>query len=272
MRRLLLLVALALPATAAADGGPALPLQNGAGVRGAGANYVAARAGHDTLVERVRRSAVERSRLVRGSYGVAQGAFDTATGLSADGRVLVLQGLVTGRRYPPRRTRLLVLDRGLGVRARIILPGFFVVDAISPDGRWLYLLHYRGQHYAVRAYDLRARRLLRAPVVDPREAGEQMQGMPLTRVTGPGGRWVYTLYQRNVGAPFIHALDTVGRTARCIDLGVLGNEVTSTFGLRGLPGELEVTGGSWPVYVSTTTWTTSMPGPRLFGLDFTIPV
>jgi hypothetical protein len=36
-------------------------------------------------------------------------------------------------------------------------------------------------------------------------------------VTGPGGRWEYTLYAGG-RETFIHALDTVGRTSICIDL------------------------------------------------------
>ena len=47
-----------------------------------------------------------------------------------------------------------------------------------------------------------------------------MGGLPMTRATGPGGRWVYTLYSGGTET-FIHALDTVGATAACIDLEML---------------------------------------------------
>jgi len=67
----------------------------------------------------------------------------------------------------------------------------------------------------VRAYDLAARRLLPEPVVDPREPGEKMQGLPMTRATSADGRFAYTLYERPRGAPFIHALDTVRGSAAC---------------------------------------------------------
>ena len=44
----------------------------------------------------------------------------------------------------PSHTRLLVLEgRAMRPRAPVVLPGYFTVDAISPDGRWLYLIHYR---------------------------------------------------------------------------------------------------------------------------------
>jgi hypothetical protein len=100
--------------------------------------------------------------------------------------------------------------------------GYVTVDGISRDGHWLYLIHYRSLRdltdYEVRAYDLRARHLIAKPIVDPREPEEKMQGTPVTRTTSADGRWAYTLYDRGDAAPFIHALDTEGRTARCIDL------------------------------------------------------
>ena len=43
----------------------------------------------------------------------------------------------------------------------------------------------------------------------------------LTRAPSPSGRWAYTLYDGAGGTPFIHALDTSKRQARCIDLPML---------------------------------------------------
>jgi hypothetical protein len=186
--------------------------------------YVALGAAHRTLVERIRTDggAVERVRELPADYGVPAAAYDgTTTGLSADGRTLVLSA---GAGSTARRTRLVVLDTPrLRVRTVITLPGFAAVDAISPDGRWLYLTAYKRDlvGYAVRAYDLARGRLLRAPVVDPREPDEAMQGVPLTRTPSAGGRWAYTLYMRPSGVPFVHALDTERRTAACVDLPLL---------------------------------------------------
>jgi hypothetical protein len=44
-----------------------------------------------------------------------------------------------------------------------------------------------------------------------------MRGLPVTRTTGPRGRWEYTLYAGGEH-PFIHALDTARRESICIDL------------------------------------------------------
>ena len=51
-----------------------------------------------------------------------------------------------------------------------------------------------------------------------------MYGFPLARATSPDGGRVYTLYQREGGSPFVHALDTRHRSARCIDLPVAANQ------------------------------------------------
>jgi hypothetical protein len=45
-----------------------------------------------------------------------------------------------------------------------------------------------------------------------------MSGWPVTRATSESGRWVYTLYTRPGGRPFVHALDSVHRAAVCVDL------------------------------------------------------
>jgi hypothetical protein len=272
MRRALAILgccALSLGAAAAADGagGPVPPMQNGAGVStpGGSVNYVALSAGgHRTVIERVRRGDgfVERTRVLRGDYGIPGAAYDgSSTGLSFDESTLVLGDLASR----PQSTRLLVLDaRRLKPRTRIALPGWFTVDAVSPDGRWMYLIHYRSvndtNHYEVRAHDLRAQRLVTKPVIDPREPDEKMQGLPITRTVSPDGRWAYTLYQRPSEAPFIHALDTQDRTAACIDLDDLtGDEITEAR-LAVAGGTLRVEGPSGPrALVDTRTFAVRSP-------------
>jgi hypothetical protein len=221
MRRTLLIVGLALTlptAAAHAAGGPVSPVQGGAGATAPGQEmgYIAVAAGRDTVLEALdrRAGAVQRTRVLHGSWGIPGVSYDGATtGLSADGRTLVLAAL---RR---RISQLLVIEpRTLRVRARITLRGLAVVDAISPNGRWAYLIRYRGADYEVRAYDLRRHRLAARPIVDPREPEEKMQGFPLARAMSPDGRWAYTLYGTPDDEPFVHALDTRDRAARCIDL------------------------------------------------------
>jgi hypothetical protein len=265
---------LGAPGAAAASGGPMPPQQGGAGVSAPGApdaGYVAVGIGGDrTLVQRIARGSgeIQRTRSIGGRYGVGAVAADgSATGLSADGRTLVLAEMVT--RWPPRSTPLAVLDaRRLRVRDRIVLPGYWTLDAISPDGRRLYLLHYLSPrrnllHYEVRAYNLRTRRLVAEPVVDPREPDEKMEGMAVTRTLSADGRWAYTLYLRPAGgAPFVHALDTVAGAARCVDFPAeLASTDISSARLTLSPDGRVLTAGvpGAPVRVDTRSFAVSRP-------------
>jgi hypothetical protein len=264
-------IALAAPAGAAADGSPAGPIQGEPGVAAldGGARYVAIGAGGRTVIEQIGgQGEIQRWRWLAGAYGVAAVAFDgSTTGLSADARTLVLQAIA--HRYAPRRTRLAVLDaRQLRIRARLVLRGWFTLDAVSPTGRWLYLIHYESRRdtlrYEVRAYDLRARRLLARPVVDPREPDEAMRGAPVTRATSADGRWAYTLYQPAEGDPFVHALDTATRRAFCVELPTLsGADATAlSLRLRGDGGVLSVDSTAGPqAAIDTRTLAVSRPAP-----------
>jgi hypothetical protein len=123
------------------------------------------------------------------------------------------------------RSRFLVLStKTLTEAASIVLPGEFGFDAISPNGRTLYLIQHASSsdlvRYVVRAYDFRAARLVPEAIVDKRNPDETMRGYPVARATGPRGIWVYTLYTRGAENEqlFVHALDTARRRAVCIDL------------------------------------------------------
>jgi hypothetical protein len=204
--------------------------------------------------------------VVSGHYGIPSVDYSgSTTGLSADGRTLILAEVPASS--PPPTTRLLVVDTAsLGVRARLTLPGWSTVDAISPDGRWLYLIHYASSdisRYEVQAYDLPAHRLLAKPIVDPRDRGEAMTGFPIDRVMSPDRRWAYTLYLRPSGVPFVHALDTAGRRAVCVDLPSLANLDAGSAHLGLGPGgaTLQVDGdGGTRAVIDTRTFKVSAGG------------
>jgi hypothetical protein len=228
----LLALALIAPAAAAADGLPVTGLDGQGGVvspdgRSRTVTFVV---DHNTLVARVhvRGGSVARYRVIPGWFAIPAVAYDQSmSGLSADGRTLAL--IRPRTRVPERTTRIVLLDalRFLPKRT-IVLRGDFSFDAISPDGSRLYLIQYAAlsRHnfdptkYAVRSLDATSGKLDPAPIVDPREPDEKMGGLPVTRAMSPDGRWAYTLYSGNEH-PFVHALDTVGRTARCVDLDAL---------------------------------------------------
>jgi hypothetical protein len=157
-----------------------------------------------------------------GTFTIPAVAYDaSAGGLSGDRHTLVLIEPRTS--FPRAATKLLVLHvPSLRYRTTVTLHGDFSFDAVSPDGRRVYLIQYLSKtdptRYAVRSYDLATRRLQPKPVVDPANADEKMRGQPLSRAAGADGRWAYTLYDGGGGTPFVHALDTARGTARCIDL------------------------------------------------------
>jgi hypothetical protein len=221
----LLLLAFVPASPAAGDGPPTLRDAGSEGVidRGSGDRLTALPVRAATVLTRSQTDGgrVRFAALVRGRWGVPVVAYDaTSGGLSADGATLIL--MRPPRTYPRRRTKFAVVDtKRLGLRRTIVLKGEWSFDAISPDGSTVYLVQALSRRdpnrYAVRAYDMRAHRLLPEPIVDRSEPDEPMRGVPVTRTTGPGGRWEYTLYAGGEH-PFVHALDTVRRQSICIDL------------------------------------------------------
>jgi hypothetical protein len=182
--------------------------------------YVAVSQAGKTLVKAVRRSDGRTLRQARltGVYGVPLVAYDGAAGgLTRDGTRLVLE---TGPGKPV--TRFAVLStQSLSVKQSFGLLGTWGFDALSPDGRTLYLIQMLPSadtiRYLVRAYDLGLRRLVKGAIADKSEKGA-MTGFPLSRVATADGVWAYTLYMRPGVQPFIHALNTRDRVAICIDL------------------------------------------------------
>ena len=253
---LLALAAIALlalvPASAAADGLPGTGVVSSpVSAPGGDVEYVAKSAKRDTVLreQRLNLGPVLRTLDLRGRYSVPAVAYDgSPSGLSADGRTLVL--INPRKRWPRKHTTFAVVDaRRMELRRHIRLRGDFSFDAISPDGQIAYFIEYLSPNdataYAVRAYDMRARRLFQEPVVDPSEPDEDMSGFPMTRAMGLDGRWAYTLYDGSEH-PFIHALDTERREAVCIDMDMLAGRSNGIgdLELRPSDGRLDVLAGT----------------------------
>ncbi len=97
--------------------------------------------------------------------------------------------------------------------------GDFIFDALSNDGKSLYLIQKMTDpnHYQVRLYDVAAGALMPQPVVDKREPNEPMNGIRGDSAADSTGNYVYTVYIRD-GGPFIHALPLDEPIAWCVDL------------------------------------------------------
>jgi hypothetical protein len=269
-RRLsLCLVALAVfvIAPAARAGGPAHdPAQaesSGVGVLSADRStyYLALAGGDQTMLSAMstRDGQMRESRLV-GSWRIPTlTQKGDAGGLSPDGKTLVLSATVV-----TSPSRFLIIDADtLAVRKRVVLNGSFAFDALSPDGSRLYLIQHTSvndlRHYVVRSYDLRADRLLAGRIADKTQQNWVMSGYAMTRATGPGGRWVYTLYKNPGGYPFIHALDTVRGIAHCIGLPWTGDQtklanIVLTLGADGRALAVHWNSGRPWLTVNTGNW------------------
>src|SRR5262249_51906482 len=150
------------------------------------------------LSKRVQGRVVAR-RTIPGEWGVPMVTIGGAHGgLSLDGRTLVLGSNV----HPDGQLRAgsgfaVISTRDLRLVRTISLRGDYSFDALSPKGFWLFLIHHlqgaSGLRYQVKAYDLRAGKLLPGAIADKRQAGWLMQGYPVDRATTANGRWVYTL-------------------------------------------------------------------------------
>ena len=215
MRSLLVLVSALVVVGVASAGTPGF----GTAVTapGGGVRYVAVPSVAKTKVRavRVRDGKVLRTATVPGAFRFARVAYDGPPGgVSGDGSTLVLAG-------PPHGTTAFAVlsTRTLRPVRLFSLRGDFTFDAVSPDGRTVYLIEYLAEPtYRVRAFEVATGRLVDRVIADKREAGEPMQGYPLARATARGGTWAYTLYGRDGAKAFVHALDTVNQAAVCVDL------------------------------------------------------
>ena len=161
-----------------------------------------------------------RYRTIRGVFGIPLVAFDgTAEGVSRDGRTLLLADVAASA----EQTHFAVLrTANFRVAKKFTLPGRWAYDALSPDGRILYATEYLGTganpRYQIRSVSLTSGKPFGGSLVDKREPDEEMNGSPWARVRSANGVWAYTLYAKPNGTGFVHALDTAGRRAFCVDL------------------------------------------------------
>jgi hypothetical protein len=202
----------AYPAPYAAQGGDGVTSPEGA------LHYVAYGVGKDTQLSVIRWSDLVtlESKKLDGAFGVPMVTMKVPGGMFRDGSRLVLQSVGSNA-----RTDFRIVDTGdLSVLDSISLQGTFAFDALSPDGKKLYLIQHSSaedlQHYVVRMYDLSENALVPGRIADRAQKSWVMSGWPAARATTSDGRWVYTLYSNPGGFPFVHALDTMRGVAHCV--------------------------------------------------------
>lgn len=141
-------------------------------------------------------------------------------GLSQNGQWLVVQNFNDIPTGPPTATHMLLFDTTYSKPpVPIELHGFYEFDAVSNDGRRIYLIEYASPSvYRVRFYDVAAGRLDSNVVFDKSDGGDAMTGTRLSGVASPDGRWLFSVYAREHASPFVHALDLNSSIAFCLDL------------------------------------------------------
>lgn len=101
------------------------------------------------------------------------------------------------------------------------LAGRFTFDALSTNGRLLYLIEHRppagSENYRVRLFHLGTGKLRPQPIADKVNLATDMTGAPRARATSASGEWVFTLY-RGAGDSFVHALNVDEAYAQCLEL------------------------------------------------------
>jgi hypothetical protein len=269
---LALLIAAAAPARASGDVLPGASAGN-AGITAPGLDgrFVALGARGGTLIMKVDRRGgrVALARFVNRRLIVSAVALDgSATGLPADGSSLVL---AAPRRFGRRHSDFVVLDaQRLTTQRRIRLSGDLALDAVSPDGRTLYLVEATSRRdvtrFRLRAYDVEAGRLRARAIVDPDAPVDALRGAPVARALSTDGRWAYTLYEGPESRhPFILALDTVRGRAKRIDVDDLVADLPFPSVMRARrDGTLRVRdtdAGRAILIVDTRTWHARRPGP-----------
>lgn len=216
--------ALAGAGTAAGDGGPGPGVAFGwAGITHGNMRYVTVAGPRWTTVEAIQRDGgkVWGTLTVKGMWGIPLVSYDGTTGgLMPDGRTLLLGDANAGPYLRSQSGFMFVDVKRMRQLRAFWLKGDLSYDALSPDGHYLYLIEHTTAkdltQYRVRAYDLRARRLLPKIVADRRSWDTTMSGTAITRLSTDG--WAYTLYGGSSSLPFIHALDTRHVSAVCINM------------------------------------------------------
>jgi hypothetical protein len=214
------IAALVLAPAALGGGNNPAGLQDGQGALRAEDNvrYVASKDGANTVLSALstKDGAVMKTLSLKGKWGIPR--IDAGASISFDGKTLVL----APTRLSVASSSFKIVDTAtLQVKKTVTLRGNYAFDALSPKATTLFLVKYSGRdtsRYVVKAADLRTGNLLPGVIADKTQQGWIMQGLAVTRVSGTDGRWVYTLYANPGGYAFVHALDTVNRTAHCIGI------------------------------------------------------
>src|SRR5215208_4376861 len=173
MTRLVLVLLVALSAVPAALAGypSTFAMQNGLGVlsKDGETRFVATASGTNTQL--VATGGNSLSATISGRFGIPTLRDDRpGLGMFRSGARFVLQSIAGDPRLVKATSFRVVRTSDLGVASTIKLKGIYAFDALSPNGRWMYVTQHVSlnnlMEYVVRAYDLKAHKLLPGRIAD----------------------------------------------------------------------------------------------------------
>lgn len=260
----IILVAGLLLSGVGADPGLASPTAEVVAVDGAHGVWRVRHVGASTRVDRVL-GASSWSTTVAGRWSLPEvAARHLVGGASADGSTLALAEPVAANASSSRFTVVTRTDA-----KTVVLPGVWSFDALSTDGRRMFLTESVGNgRYWVRSVDVASGRV-GDPIVTKSitptsiEVDEgPMEGLPMDRVVTADGVTVFTLYD-GPSFPFVHALNVANGGALCYELtgGPEGPVARLRLRLGTARGSVDIRDGSKTV---AQIWTpSSLYGPSV---------
>jgi hypothetical protein len=223
-----------------------------------------------------------------GAYGLPPATMTGVPGgLSQDGRWLVLQAFDTTSKIPSATHFLLIDTSYAKAPQQIDLQGFFNFDAVSNDGRRIFVIQYvTNTEYFVRRYDVGAGQLYENVIFDKADGSTAMGGLRLGGVPSRDGQWLYSAYVRQDKSSFIHALalDDSG-IAYCVDLpgngysadvnefhwslalNTEGSRLYAANGATGMIVDVNLNGFAPPSVIRTAHITTAFASSGFFAQD-----
>lgn len=188
-------------------------------------NGILAADGRTFVASHVLRTGKKTRKTILERYDAQTGRLRSAraiTGTWYVGAVSANAQRVALRRYG--KTGALVAVVGIAIGSPWFLHGTWDIEALSPDGTRLFLVHWnRTGSYTLEKLDVRTGRLSSTRLDEPTE---KMTGQAQVAVASRDGHWLLTLYLKDNGKTFLHALNLRTGLAHCIDLPLIGGMMT----------------------------------------------
>jgi hypothetical protein len=176
----------------------------------------------------VRRGGSDRLVRIDRQTGAAVSTWPLSSGLSVSAVAPEGRWVALTNRHPAKATgaggstTIVVFDPEVGFEVRrMVLAGDVRPEAFSVDGKMIFALDYRGDHYRVQTIEVSTHRRFDTSDRDKTIEAEDMHGAAIRGVLSADGTLLATLYRNpgNLEEPaFVHVLDLEHGWSYCADL------------------------------------------------------